>query len=405
MEVEAEPEDEAKAMDAAARRLAKRVKVPGFRPGKAPREVIERFVGREYLLDNAVQEFAADAFPDAVKARGVEPFAPPQVEFTGREPLAFRLTVPLEPVVDPGAYRSVSGQTESEPVSDEAVDKALEEMAYEQAPWEPAEGSVQMGQLVVMDVEATVDDQQVISQQAVQYMVRAEPPVPVAGFAQQLEGMTPGEEKDFSLPFPEDYPREELQGKEAAFKVKVIEVKEKHPLPPGDELAKDLGWDDLSAFKEGMAERLRSRAEAEARRELEEKVVGEVVDGAKVEFSPLLVEREAERLLREQNIEPNEKMVEEVRPIATHRLLRSLVLDSVAKAEGIEIEDDEVAAEVERMSQGQQGAEVRRFFSSPAASQALKEGLRRKNTVARLVDIATGAEAVKKGGPDSGAKD
>jgi trigger factor len=250
-----------------------------------------------------------------------------------------------------------------------------------------------------------VEDQQVISQQAVQYMVRAEPPVPVAGFAQQLEGMTPGEEKDFSLPFPEDYPREELQGKEAAFKVKVIEVKEKHPLPPGDELAKDLGWDDLSAFKEGMAERLRSRAEAEARRELEEKVVGEVVDGAKVEFSPLLVEREAERLLREQNIEPNEKMVEEVRPIATHRLLRSLVLDSVAKAEGIEIEDDEVAAEVERMSQGQQGAEVRRFFSSPAASQALKEGLRRKNTVARLVDIATGAEAVKKGGPDSGAKD
>ncbi|MDP7469740.1 MAG: trigger factor, partial [Dehalococcoidia bacterium] len=331
--------------------------------------------------------------------------AQPSVEFTSREPLSFRLTVPLEPVVDPGAYRSVSVQAESHPVSDENVDKALEEMAYEQASWEPAEGPVQMGQLVVMDVEATVEGEQVISQQAVQYMMRADPPVPVAGFAQQLEGIAMGEGKEFNLPFPEDYPREELKGKEAAFKVKVIEVKEKHPLPPGEELAKDLGWDSLSVFKEGMAERLRSRAEAEARRELEEKVISEVVDGAKVEFSPMLVEREAERLLREQNIEPNEKVVEEVRPIAMRRLLRSLILDSVAKAEGIEADDQEVAAEVERMSQGQRGEEVRRFFSAPAASQVLKDGLRRKNTVACLVDIATGAEAAKKGGPDSGATD
>lgn len=398
LEVEAEPQEESKAMEAAARRLAHRVKVPGFRPGKAPRELIERYVGRDNLLDEAVHEFAADAFPQAIKSREVEPFAPPLVEFTGREPLSFRATVPLEPEVDPGAYRSVSVSVDTEPVSEERVGQALEELAHEQAPWEPAAGPVQMGHLVGLDVEATAEGQQLISQQGVQYLVRAEPPVPVPGFAQQLEGMALGEEKEFTLPLPDDYPREELKGKEAAFRVKLGEVKEKHPSPPGDELAKALGWDNLAALREGLEERLRTRAEAEARRDLEERVVSEVVGGARVEFSPLLVEREVERLIREQKLQASERIVEELRPLATRRLLRSLVLDSVAQAEGIEVDDEEVAAEVERMSQGERGADMRRFFSSPAASQALREGLRRKKTIACLVDIATGKEAVQKGG-------
>lgn len=398
LEVEAESQEESSAMEAAARRLARRVKVPGFRPGKAPRALIERYVGRDIMLDEAVREFAADAFPEAIKSRGVEPFAPPQVEFTGREPLAFRATVPLEPEVDPGDYRSVSVSVDPEPASDEGVDQALEELAREQAPYEPSVGPVQMGHLVVISVEATADGQQVISQQGAQYLVRAETPVPVPGFAQQLEGMAPGEEKEFTLPFPDDYTREELRGKEAAFRVKVVEVKEKHPSPPGDELAKALGWDNLAALREGIAERLRTRAETEARRDLEERVVSEVVGGARVEFSPLLVEREVERLIRDQNLQASEKIVEELRPLATRRLLRSLVLDKVAEAEGIEVEDQEVADEVERMSQGERGAEVRRFFSSPAASQALREGLRRKKTITRLVDIATGEGAVQKGG-------
>jgi trigger factor len=398
LEVEAEPEEEAKAMEAAARRLAKRLKVPGFRPGKAPREVVESYVGRDNLLEEAVQEFAAEAFPQAIKAREVEPFAPPRVEFTGRGPLAFRATVPLEPEVEAGDYRSVSVSVDPETVSQETVDKALEELAYEQAPYEPSAGPVRMGHLVVMDVEATAEGRQIISQQGAQYLVRAEPPVPVPGFAQQLEGMSPGEEKEFPLLFPDDYPREEFRGKEAAFRVKVAEIKEKHPLPAGDELAKALGWDNLTALREALEERLRARAEAEARRDLEERVVSEVVGGARVEFSPLLVEREVERLVKEQNIQPDERVLEELRPLATRRLLRSLVLDRVARADGIEVDDEEVAAEVERMSQGEKGAEVRRFFSSPAASQALREGLRRKKTVARLVAIATGEGVTQKEG-------
>ncbi|MEK7848840.1 MAG: trigger factor, partial [Chloroflexota bacterium] len=398
LEVEAEPAEESKAVESAARRLAQRVKVPGFRPGKAPRELIERYVGRDYLLGEAAEDFASRALPEALKARKVEPFVLPRVEVIGREPLAFRATVPLEPVVEPGDYRSVSVSVAPPAVSDEAVDKALQEAAYERSPWEPSPGPVQMGSLVVMDLEATVDGAQVISQKGVQYLVRAEPPVPVPGFAEQLLGIAPGEDKQFSLPFPADHPREDLRGKEGAFRVKVHEIKEKHPAPPGDDLAKALGWENLTAMREGVAQRLRARAEAEAQREVEERVVSEVVGGARAEYSPLLVERELERLVREQNLRPNEKVLEELRPLATRRLLRSLVLDKVAQAEGIEVKDEEVSAEVERMSQGGRGAEVRRFFTSAGASQALREGLCRRKAVVRLVALATGEGAVQKEG-------
>lgn len=397
LEVEAEPADMAKALEAARRRLAQRARVPGFRPGKAPQGLLERYLGREVLLEEAAREFAPQAAREALKARGVDPFAPPHYEHLRHEPIAFRLTVPLEPVVVLGEYKGLSLAVDPEPVTEEQVEQVLEQLAREQASWEPATAPARMGDLVSLDVEGAVEGRPVVSQKNVQYALRPDSPLPVPGFAQALEGMETGQERELSLPFPEDHPREDLRGKAGSFRVKVLEMRTRNPQPPGDDLAKSLGYADLAALREGVGERLRARADAEARRQLEEKVVQAVVEGARVEFSPLLVEREVERVIRERNLQDGEKLRQELRPFARRRLLRSLVLEQIAKAEGIEVSAEEVAAEVGRMSAGERGEEVRRFFDAEAARSTLRGTLLARKTVAHLVALATGRGAAEKG--------
>lgn len=393
LEIEAEAPELEEAIGVASRRVARRVRIPGFRPGKAPREIVERFLGREALVDEAARDFIPNTYEKALKARGLDAFAPPKFELLDHHALRFRATIPLEPRVELGDYRSLSFTQDPPTVSHEEVEKTIEQARYDQAPWEPAPGPVKAGDLIVLDVAGRVEGNLLISQQGMQLIVEPDKPVPLPGFGSQLEGMAPGEEKEFSLPFPADYPRPDLQGKEAAFTVKVKEIKEKHPLPLDQELAKSLGWDSVSALREGVEGRLRSRAEAEARRQMEERVISAVVEGAKVEFSPLLVEQELDRMVREQNLRDESRVREELHPLAQRRLVRSLVLQAVGKAEGIEVTPQEVEAESSRLSQGPRGEEAHRLLSSPAAQDGLKQGLFTRKTIACLVELATAPKA------------
>lgn len=388
LEIEAEAAEMEAALGAASRRVAKRVRIPGFRPGKAPREVVERFLGREALVDEAARDFIPTTYQQAMKARGLSAFAPPKFEVINHQPLTFRATIPLEPRVELRDYHSLAFSADPSPVGPEEVERALEQLRYEQAPYEPAPGPVKRGDLVVMDVEGRVEEKTILSQQGVQYLVEPEAAVPLPGFASHLQGMAPGEEKEFPLPFPPDHPQVELRGKEGAFRVRVREIKERHPLPD-QELVQSLGRESMSDLRELVEGRLRLRAETEARRQAEEKVVAAVVEGARVDFSPLLAEQELDRIVREQKLRDEEGVRDEFRPLAARRLTRALVLEAVSKAEGIEVTPEEVAAEVSRLSGGQGGEEVRRFLSTPGAQDGLKEGLLIRKTIARLVELAT----------------
>ena len=411
LDVEAEPDEVEHSLEEAYRSLVKRADVPGFRRGKAPRAMLERYVGRGALLEEALEYLVPQLLNRAIEEQGIDVIAQPEIEITQTDPVTFKATVQVRPIVELGNYRELSIAPEPVEVADEQVDKAIEQIRYQHAPWEPAERPITFGDLVTMDVTGSVAEDSLLDRKDLQFQVLQDLPFPVPGFAEKLEGLEKGQEKEFTVSLPADYGNSELAGKECRFKVLISEIKEKKLPELNDEFAKSVGdgFETFGALRERIASNLRLMAEDEARRRHEEKVIDAVVELSKVESPPLLVERDIDRLIADQERELRESKIsledylrsrrkteeelrEELRPLATRQVTRSLVLTKVVEAEGIEVTDEEIDGEVEALAQGagEQGEELRKLFNSPAARQSLEERLLTIKTVKRLVELASG---------------
>ncbi len=407
LNIEAESEEVELALEEAYRHLAKRTDIPGFRRGKAPRVMLERYLGREVLLDEAVGNLVPQLLGRALEEQEIDAIAEPEIEITQNDPLIFKATVPVRPTVELGDYRQIRVDPEPAEVTEEEVDKAMEQIRYQHAPWQPAERPVQFGDLVTIEVEGSVDDKPVLDRKDLQSQVVKESPFPVPGFWEQLQGLEQGEEKDFSLSFADDYELSQFAGKEYRFKVQVSEIKEKSLPELDDEFAKSLGqsFETLESLRQQVASNLKAMAEEGARRRLEEKAIEALVELSKVDFPPVLVEHEIDRLIREREAslegrikdrgKSEEELRQELRPLAARRLTRALLLGRVAEEEKIEVTDAELDEEIETMAQGtgEKGEELKKVFDSEAARQSLKEALLTRKTVKRLAEIAQGGEA------------
>lgn len=411
LEVEAEPEEMARSLEEAYHRLVRRVEVPGFRRGKAPREMLESHIGREALLEEALERLVPQLLNRAIAEQGIEAIAPPEVEITQTDPVTFNATVPVRPTVELGNYRELSIVPEPVAVAEEEVNKVIEQVRYQHAPWEPVARPIRFGDLVTIDVAGSVEGKPLLDRNDMQFQVLQGLPFPVPGFAEKLEGLEKGQDKEFSISLPADYGASELAGKECLFKVRVNEIKEKKLPELNDEFAKSIGegFETLDSLTERVVSNLRLMSEEGARRRHEEKVIDAVVELSSVEFPPILVEHGIDRLiaaqereLRESKIsledylrnrrKSKEELREELRPLASRQVAQSLVLTKVAEAEEIAVTDEEIDGEVETMAQGagEQGEELRKFFNSPAARQSLEKALVTRKTVTRLVEIASG---------------
>ncbi|UCH50954.1 MAG: trigger factor, partial [Chloroflexota bacterium] len=272
-----------------------------------------------------------------------------------------------------------------------------------------------------IDVEGERDGESFPIRKDVVYEIDKKARLPLPGFAEKLEGMVKGEEKSFSLSYPADYEMQELAGKDHAFKVTVSEVKEKKLPELDDEFAKSLGKDDLASVREQIASNLKARAEERARSELEQKAVDAAVEISEVEYPPALVDREIERLLKDESRhfaegiagldnylktigKTLEQHVEEVRPTASQRVVRSLVLGKIAEAEKIEVADAEIDEEIEKMVKDadKQADEIKKFFNLPEARESIKQFLTGRKTVERLVQIATEKKQVARSKKEKG---
>lgn len=404
--VEAEPDDVEPALERAYRQLVQRINVPGFRRGKAPRAMLERYLGNEAFLDEAVQHLVPQLCSRALEEQSIDAIAEPEIEVTQNDPLIFKATVPVRPTVELGDYHQIRVDPEPVEVAEEEVDKVVEQIRYQHAPWQPVERTVQFGDLVTMNVEGTLDGKPGLDEKGIEYQVVKDFPSPVPGFPEQLEGLERNQEKEFILSFAADHEASQLAGREYRFKVLVSEIKEKDLPELNDEFAKSMGdgFETLAALRERVASNLRTMAEDGARRRLEDKVMETLTELSQVDFPPVLVEREIERLIREressveghiQNIGKNEEELrQELRPLATKRVTGALLLGKVLEAEQIEVTEAEVDEEVESMakSAGERGEELKKMFDSQASRQPLKEMLTTRKTVSRLVDIALGSK-------------
>ncbi len=425
LNIEMEPAEMQTELDLAYHRLAQRTEIPGFRKGKAPREVLERYIGKDRLLEDALSQLLPQAYEKALKEQELEPIANPDIEITQSDPVIFKAKVSLKPVVELGDYKSIKLKPEP---PDDIIDElttTLEQLRRQHGSWEPAERPAAFDDLVTMDVDSQVEGKPFIKQEGVQYQLLKNQSAPAPGFAEKLVGMKGGEEKEFRLQLPADYAQKELAGKEASFKIKMNEVKQLKLPELNDEFAAAVNpeFKTFDGLKERISSNLKIMAEDRAKMEFEEKVVDAAVDLSQVDFPPVLVEMEIDRTLEQQarQLQANnmpmeeylsrigkkeEELREELRPAATKRVIRSLVLGQINEAEKIEINKSDIDTELDRMIEGagEKKDEAKKQLDTPQVRNSLEQILATRKTVQRLVEIAEKPKrAVKKAGGSQGA--
>lgn len=415
--IEMEPSELEESLEQSYHRLVKKANIPGFRKGKAPRAVLERYIGRESLLEDALNNLLPQAYEKAIKEQEIEAIASPSIEVTQTDPVVFKATVPLKPTIELGEYHSLKLKPEPVEVTEDEVDAAIEQLRRQHGTWEPVERAADFDDLVTLDVESQVEGKPFINQPGVQYQILPNQPLPAPGFAEQLAGMKGGEEKEFTLQLPQDYPQAEVAGKESRFKVKVTEIKQPRLPELNNEFAHLVSpeFKTMASLRKKVAENLRLRAEQKTKEEFEERLIDAVVDLSKVEFPPVLVDGEIDRLIEQQarwlqasggGLEEylkrvgktGEELREELRPSATKRVARSLVLGKVAEEEKIEVADAEIDAELENIVQSASGNkdEMKKRLDSSQARLSVEQLLVTRKTIERLVEIAGGSKGARK---------
>lgn len=404
-----EPERVEEARRQAARAFSKRVRIPGFRPGKAPYALIERTVGRNVLNEEAAEILAPDLYKQALEQGNYEPFGQPTLRIVQQEPLEVKIRVPLRPVVELGDYCALEIAPEPPAqVTPEQEEKLLNELREQYGTWVPVERPAQLGDQVTVDIKGVSEGKTVSDESGAQFVV-AESLSP-DGLVQALVGLQPGETREFEWTYPIDAHQEELAGKKVTFTVTLRELKERKLPQLDDEFARSVGdYASLDDLKAHLRAGLQARLEAEARQRLEVKVLDQVVERSKVEYPNAALEREIDRLIQERESrlrrqgftlasylrathKSEVQLRDELRAEAEENLRRSLVLYEVGRVEGIDVSTEELTAEVDRMSEayGEQAAAVRQMLLQEAPLASLREDIYARKALERLVDVATG---------------
>jgi trigger factor len=410
LNVELEKAEVEKGLADAYRRLVRKVKVPGFRPGKAPRQVLEAQLGRAALLEEALENLIPAAYEEAVKKEGLEAAARPKIELVTASPPVFRATVPLKPVVRLGNYREqMRIKPEVAEVTDNEVNRAVAQLREERAELVPVDRPARFGDVLTIDINGKEQGAEFLRQDGAACELVEGSASPLPGFAEKLVGVRKGEEKEFTLAISADHPNQAIAGKEYSYRVKVREVKEKRLPELDDEFARGLGSESLASWREQLVQRLRQRAQERSNRDFENKIMDEMVKLAELEYPPALVEQEVDRLISGQargfkddlrGLESYlkatdttmEKHREEMTEVAKRRVEQSLVLEKAAEDEKIEVSSAEVDAEIERMVQEdpEHAEELRKLWAAPAARRSIERMLISRKTMARLGEIARG---------------
>ena len=409
LNIEVDPEEMEKAVRKAYQRIGAKTTVPGFRKGKAPASMLERYFGRETLVEDAAEHLLPEVYEKAIEEHEVDAIAQPEVEVIQLDPLSFKATVAVSPTVELGDYHEIRLAADPVTLDESEVAETLERLRFAQAPWEPVERAAKSGDLLSIEVEGSVDGEKIIEEKEGWYHLSPDTPMALPGFAEQLEGAEKGETREFTLTLPSQYGQH--GGQDCDFRVLVNEVKEKNLPDLDDEFAKSLGQglETLDAVKEKIAADLTARKEQDARDALEERAIKALVDLAKLDFPDIMVRHEIDRLVDERRryVGERESLQEyldsigkteeefraEFRPMAERIVIRSLAVQKLAEIEGVEVSDADVDAEVEKMMQRASDESLRQFFTSASTRESIGRQLHIRKSIDRLVEIATSDEA------------
>jgi trigger factor len=360
LEVEVETQRYDAAYDKAYRKVAQQVNIPGFRKGKAPRPVVERHVGPEYIKQEALEVLIPEVYTSAVEQEKLEPIAEPRFELVKaekNEPVVFKATVEVRPEVKLGGYTEIEIAAPEALVTEEQVTERIDAIRRSRSQLAVVDRAVAMGDTATVDFAGTIDGVAFEGGTANDFAVEVAEGRFIPGFVEAMVGMKAGDSKDADLTFPEDYPNAELAGKAVKFAIAVKEVKHRELPELNEELAKEVGADSVEALQSRIREQLRSESEENREFELRKQLLEKVVANAEMDVPESMVEREVTFLLNQyannlaqQGIDPNRVFTQEniqqwrenSREEASKRIRTSLTLGQIARQEGIEPTSEEI---------------------------------------------------------------
>lgn len=362
-------ETQKKALD----KLAKKVKIDGFRPGKAPVAMVKARVSKASILEEATDMILQANFVKILEEAEVEPIAQPalSVNKVSKEELEVKILVPVKPEVELGEYKGLEVKKTRVTVTKKEIEEQLSNYQSQFAELSVKEdGKVAKGDTAVIDFEGFVDGVAFEGGKGENYPLEIGSGAFIPGFEDQLIGMGVDKEQEIKVTFPEDYGATDLAGKEAVFKVTVHEIKEKHLPEIDDELAKDVnidGVETLDQLKDHIKANIKSRKENENEQKFMDDIYKALIDNSKVETSEALLKQEQEMMLQEieQNLQRQglnfevyeqftgknkDAIKEEIKPQAEQRVKINAILSAIIEEEKLVVSDEELEAELQTIA-------------------------------------------------------
>ena len=416
IEVPAEEFDAA--IEQAYQKDKKKISLPGFRKGKAPRKMIEKMYGTGVFYEDAANIVIPKAYSEAAKECGEEIVSQPEISVTqigAGQPFIFTAEVALKPAVTLGDYKGVEVEKTPVEVSEEEVDKEVDkERENNSRTIDVDDRAVEKGDMIKLNFEGFVDGTPFEGGKAEDYSLTIGSGSFIPGFEDQLIGAKIGEEVEVNVTFPEEYHAAELKGKPAVFKCTVNEIKVKELPEADDEFAKDVSeFDTLAEYKDDIRAKLLEKKTADAKREKQNKTVAKAVENATMEIPEAMITEQVRRMaddfarrLQSQGLSMDQYMqftgltmdalAQQMRPEALKRIQNSLVLEAIAKAENIEVSDEKVNEEIEKMAAAyKMEADKLKELIGDAEKEQMKSDLAIQAAVDMITDAAVEVEAAK----------
>lgn len=407
-------EDFQKAIDRAYKKNAGKFNIPGFRKGKAPKAIIEKYYTEAVFYDDAINDVLPDAYEAAVKESGLDVVAKPEIdveEIKKGEPVVFTALVTTKPEVKLGEYKGIEIDKVDYTVSEEDIDKDINATQMKNARMiEVDDRAVENGDIVKLDFDGSVDGVPFDGGKGEGYELEIGSNTFIPGFEEQLVGVKIGENKDVKVTFPKDYHAAELAGKDAVFACVVHEIKVRELPELDDDFASEVSeFDTMDEFRADVKKRLEEQAANRAKAETENAVLEKVTENAEVDVPEAMVEGQIDAMLNDfsqrlayqgMNLETYmqytgqtmDNMREQFKERANKQVLTSLVIEAIAKAEGIEANDEEVEMQLVDMSK-KYNMELDKL--KELLSDAEKENIKKDLSMSKTIDMLVNNAKVK----------
>lgn len=411
LDIASDADEFAKAMDRAYRRVAKQINIPGFRPGKAPRQIIEARVGHHAMVHEAHDELMDDLFRKALQQENITPIGEPEVTLLEHEPLEFRVVVPVYPEIDLGNYQDVRVEPRDAAITDEEVEEVVQRLRKGASEWVEVteERTPQEGDQVTVDLK--------VEENGEPFQEPVEDATFVLGesnifdrLREHIETMKVGETSRISLDFAEDDESvsPEIRGKTLDYTIMLKAIKVRDLVEVDDEFAKKVG--DVETVEElykTIADDLHRAKTSELRTEVVNEAINAIGEQAKIELPAVMIDQQVEDEINDlrqrlaqsgqsleaylrANRQTEAELREEIRPEATRRLRNTLILQEIARREQITVSDEEIDAQIATATAGASNSEaLRQLYNQDRFRQMLRNDLFERKLTDRVIEIVT----------------